>query len=435
MAHFWQKIIAEPSSRESIIRSEVKCLRQYAVKCIEKNEVKDAKDALSTAIELSNYCLQHWKFSTRKRNKRMRETLSDLRQLMKLEIHDHVEHNEMRLKDAARPQVDFAGLSSPIDSLSEDLQKLYEKFSSCIQVPNVDDDAWERIVGNVEAKDIILKSLEYPVLFNNVKKSNSDVNGVLLYGPPGTGKSMIARAVAHKVQMPFLELQVKDIMSKYQGESEQNVAQFFALAIALRPCVIFIDEIDSLLGKRSTDSQSPEGRRGVTNQLLHATQGTPGLFIIGATNTPWQIDSAFLRRFDYKCYVMLPSLDDRKEMFVRFLKKHPHSLLSADIELYARAFEGRSGSEIATFLKKVEIRQKTKLDEGNYFARDSAGVWFLCSKLHPNARKTTLRKIFQADDKFYLPNISVMDFDLVALDKNSTPAEIQKFEEFSSTFG
>lgn len=424
MSRLWQKLFSNPS--ENVVRSEVKSLRNYAYKCIEKQQIADAKKALCSAIELTHYSLRKWKLSNRAKNKRMRENLADLRQLMHLDTVEPVKP----LKLAS---------SKPLGTFDEDRlnaiceNKLYKKFAHCLVLPDPNNCSWDRIVGNEEAKEIILNALEYPIMFQGM--IDTAATGVLLYGPPGTGKSMIARAVAHRLNMVFLELQVKDIMSKYQGESEQNVAEFFQFAESIKPCVVFIDEIDSLLGKRSTTSEAPEAKRGVTNQLLHATQGSRGLFLIGATNTPWQLDSAFIRRFDYKCYIELPTYKERKALLNNFLADRSHSLLQIDLHHFAMELEGYSGSEICTFLKKVEYRLQRKLDEGHYFTQNAHGEWYLCHKYHPFAVQTTFRILKSQKQRVLLPNVCVIDFDITEVQKSSTKNDLTKYDEFYTQFG
>lgn len=423
MSRLWQRLFQNPS--ESVVRSEVKSLRTYAYKCIEKQQIEDARKALCSAIELTHFSLHKWKLSNRAKHKRMRENLADLRQLM------HLDTFEVKPVKMSMPKT-FGNIDEDrLNAICEN--KLFTKFSHCLVIPDPSNTSWDQIVGNEEAKEIILNALEYPIMFEGMV--DTAATGVLLYGPPGTGKSMIARAVAHRLNMVFLELQVKDIMSKYQGESEQNVAEFFQFAESIKPCVVFIDEIDSLLGKRSTSTDAPEAKRGVTNQLLHATQGSRGLFLIGATNTPWQLDSAFIRRFDYKCYIELPSLKERKALLTNFLANRSHSLLKIDLHHFAMELEGYSGSEICTFLKKVEYRHQRKLDEGNYFAENPNGEWYLCHKYHPLAVQTTFRILKSQRKRVLLPNVCVIDFDITEVQKSSTKNDLSKYDEFYTQFG
>ena len=427
MSHYWSNILHKP--KEAYVRREVKQLRKYAQICIDNNNHADAMKALAQCIELSDFSLKMFPMSEKKQNKRMRENLRDLREYQQLEdmnpLVPFILEPEKPLVTSARPILP-----------NKEMDELYSKFESCIQIPDKSSTAWDDIVGHKEVKDIILKSLKYQTLFKNNRGISGTVSGVLLYGPPGTGKSMLARAVCHKIDYTYMEITGSDILGKYQGEAEKNISQLFKLAAFLKPVVMFVDEIDSLCGRRESSSETPENRRGVTNQLLVALQGGihNGVFMIGATNTPWQIDPAFLRRFDHKCYISLPEYEERKLLITKFLMKLPNSILDIDVNAYANSLEGYSASDIASFLKKVEQRRLSKALASNYFAKSSSGAWFLCHKNFPNGQKITYMNL-PTKDYCHLPNISVVDFDLAMATKSSTVSEINKYNDFQKNMG
>jgi SpoVK/Ycf46/Vps4 family AAA+-type ATPase len=141
--------------------------------------------------------------------------------------------------------------------------------------------------------------------------------GLLLFGPPGTGKTMIGKALAGELDLPFLAVKPSEILSKYFGESPRKLAALFAQARqAESGAVIFVDEIDAIGASRSGDGTSEASRRLLT-QLLQELDGVnsrpEGLLFLAATNEPWLLDSALLRpgRFDEKCYVGLPDVAAR----------------------------------------------------------------------------------------------------------------------------
>lgn len=174
--------------------------------------------------------------------------------------------------------------------------------------------------------------------------------GVLMYGPPGTGKTMLAKATAGEIEATFFRVSPADILSKWVGEAEQNVKKLFDAAGQEERAIIFIDEIEALVPARRDEGSSVMQR--VVPQILQGMEGfdkkkvSPILFM-GATNCPWQLDSAVLRpgRFDEKVYIPLPDLPARLKMLEMYLSKRP---IADDIDFGALAqkLDGYSGADI-----------------------------------------------------------------------------------------
>ncbi len=178
--------------------------------------------------------------------------------------------------------------------------------------------------------------------------------GVLLYGPPGCGKTLLARAVAGEADVSFANLSIPEILSKWMGESERRVHQFFEIARRKAPSLVFIDEIDALGAKRSEVSSSMATLVNVLlTEIDGATSNNENVFILGATNMPWRVDSAFRRpgRFGHVVFVPPPDVEARQAI----LKIHLDDLPITDIDLkkIAKLTDRFSGADIEALVGRV----------------------------------------------------------------------------------
>ena len=167
----------------------------------------------------------------------------------------------------------------------------------------------------VEAlKTLTSLSLIRPEAFSYGVLATDKIPGLLLYGPPGTGKTLLAKAVAKESGATVLEVSGAEVSDMYVGEGEKNVKAIFSLAKKLSPCVVFIDEADSLLGSRSGEASKRSSHREVINQFLREWDGLKDLsaFIMVATNRPFDLDDAVLRRLPRRLLVDLPVEKDRE---------------------------------------------------------------------------------------------------------------------------
>lgn len=203
-----------------------------------------------------------------------------------------------------------------------------------VQKPNV---RWEDIGGLNEARERLREGVELPLkdpaAFRRL--GIRPAKGFLLYGPPGTGKTLLAKATAREAQANFIATKSSDLLSKWYGESEQQIARLFARARQVAPTVIFIDELDSLVPARGGGLGEPQVTERVVNTILAEMDGLEELqsvVVIGATNRPNLIDPALLRpgRFDELIYVSVPDRAGRR----RILGIHTEGMpLSDDVDL------------------------------------------------------------------------------------------------------
>ena len=276
-------------------------------------------------------------------------------------------------------------------------------------IPNI---AWDDIGGLKELREELYYDIVLPIIEPSKLKivGISKAVGVLLYGPPGCGKTLLAKAVANEAKANFISIKGPELLNKYVGESERAIRSLFIRAKNSSPCIIFFDELDALVPKRSQENNNSSER--VVNQLLTEMDGLEDrkqIFIIAATNRPDIIDPAMLRpgRLDKLLYVPLPDFNDRCSILETITK---NLKLDKDIELSKinmdKRMEGFSGADIAALVREAQLhalkrlteKEKEKIKKGDNDMDDKEEVEF---KINMSDFEYSLNNI--------LPSVSLND--------------------------
>jgi transitional endoplasmic reticulum ATPase len=227
-----------------------------------------------------------------------------------------------------------------------------------VQTPTI---GWDDIGGLDYAEERLREGVELPLRNPEAfdRLGIRPAKGFLLYGPPGTGKTLLAKAVAKEAEANFISIKSSDVLSKWYGESEQQISKLFARARQVAPCVIFIDEIDSLVPARGSEANEPQVTARVVNTILAEMDGMEemnSIIVIGATNRPWLVDPALLRpgRFDELVYVGPPDAPGRKLILGIHTRDMP---LAKDVDLDAIAAqtERYTGADLYDVVRRAGL--------------------------------------------------------------------------------
>ncbi len=217
---------------------------------------------------------------------------------------------------------------------------------------------WESISGTPKRalERMVLWPVKYPEFFQKDSLLTQTNKGILLYGPPGSGKTFWAKSLAKECKIPFLHVKPSTLLNKYVGETEHLINGLFSLATKLKSCVIFLDEIDSLLGARTSHESSHS--RHMKNQFMLNWDGFQNggqVIVIGATNRPFDIDDAVIDRFSRRIFVDFPNKSKRAEMIKNMLQNEN---LDSEInfELLSEKTENFSGRDLRNMCMEPPIK-------------------------------------------------------------------------------
>ena len=212
-------------------------------------------------------------------------------------------------------------------------------------------------------QEAVVMPLKYPQLFQGLGRP---WQGILLYGPPGTGKTMLAKAVATECRTAFFNISTATIVSKWRGDSEKLVRMLFDLAVHYAPATIFLDELDAVMSARggADGGTEHEASRRMKTEFLVQMDGMMSrsngrVFVLAASNLPWELDPAVLRRFEKRLYVPLPGITARQQMLSHHLRPYVKTGVQNQDAIFASVAartEGFSGADIEILCREATMR-------------------------------------------------------------------------------
>ncbi len=226
------------------------------------------------------------------------------------------------------------------------------------EIPDV---KWSDVGDLEETKRVLKETIEWPLKYPKLLEyaGTKPPKGILLYGPPGTGKTLLAKAVASESEANFISIKGPALLSKYVGESEKGIREVFKKARQASPCILFLDEIDSLAPVRGSGGGDSHVTERVISQFLTELDGVEelkGVVVLAATNRLDIVDPALLRagRFDFLLELPLPDEKARLEIFKVHTRGKPLGE-DVDLETLARATDGLAGAEIESICRKASM--------------------------------------------------------------------------------
>ena len=308
-------------------------------------------------------------------------------------------------------------------SVGQDL--LFNRVKGCLLEEEMDV-TFDDIIGHSSTKKQFSASIMIMKVQNHIKNELlTPHSGILLYGPPGTGKTMLAKAFAKEKDFKFLSVNPSSIASKYRGDSEQMVSILFQYARSFKNTILFIDEIDGILGSR--EEKDHEATLRIKNQFLIEIDGISNkksdgnyLMIVAATNHPWSLDNAAWRRFTSRIYIPLPGKEERLQFISKFTEKIKLAE-GFDKQSLARKIKGYSGDDIKKMFGKLMMNRFNTLMENEEL-------------MNLENIENQANTIAEAMNNYKFTN---KDFDnvLKSTKRSTNEKDIKRYEEFTKIYG
>jgi vacuolar protein-sorting-associated protein 4 len=421
--------------------------RVRGIDLVRRAQQAEAADQLEEALRLYQQgldCLVHY---------RNYEKCTQLRNAVEQHIDLYISRAEeiktaLTQKACSVHRADAAAASSAQTSSSsshhtKNDQALRDQITDTMLVkrPSVSMDS---VAGLHVVKEVLRQAVVYPLSMQQLFANRVEPwSGILLYGPPGTGKTLIAKAVASEVSgSTFMQVTISKIMSKYVGESERLVEMLFRVARENKPVVMFIDEVDALVSQRNDGEH--EVSRKVKNMFLQEMDGVgsqnSGVLVLCATNMPWTLDDAFLRRMQRRIYIPRPCAESRASILSVLLKDVPHTLTPEHVADIAAATDEWTGSDLNTLVRTARNRQLQSLSVARHFVETGPDKMLVpCASTVPGARELSMADIKDKGwlARVQLPDVSVDDFThaLVTVKPSPLSQKIEKYEEWTTNYG
>jgi len=258
------------------------------------------------------------------------------------------------------------GRKSKLEKKSKHMEPMYQRIEEEIvdKSPGV---KFNEVKGLLDVKQALFETIIMPIsrpdIFTGIR---APPRGLLFFGPPGNGKTMIAKAVASECKSTFFSISASSLVSKYVGDSEKLMKALFALARERAPSIVFIDEVDAILKSRSENEQ--ESSRRLKTEFLVQFDGVAAsaddarVLVIGATNLPWELDEAALRRFPKRYEVPLPDPSTRWYLLESIEKKVKVRLSNEDLSSLVEQTKGYSCSDISALCKDAAMGPVRDMD-------------------------------------------------------------------------
>lgn len=287
-------------------------------------------------------------------------------------------------------------------------------------------------------KDALVLSRQYPMLY----AETPPVRGIMLYGPSGTGKTQLVRAMATEMKWTVLTADSAEIFSRWQGDSEKAMKSLFAAARRRKPCIVFIDEADGILGESSgNDKSGGDSKARVRDQFQTVMDGIEtdanerDMVVVIATNYPWRLPPAVKRRFQKQIEIPLPDAEGRAALVAIALRGRTHALSEADVATVVAATERYSGADIQRVAGEAFMRPIHRVQQATHFVQRDDGLWTPCDADTPEAVERSWTAF--TDAELARQPVTVADWlDCLQLIKpTNEPAMLATYEDYTRKLG